>query len=282
MASYSPYNDKPTSKDSLKDEFDSSSTAYGSEVLANGTDEADSFLPYKKSFDQTNTRQSYAHSHGHHGDMKEDHGHGDAHHHATTGNTLESGETLNEKGLRVAPNGKLLECGSDKHWEAEANGCIFDVMTFEWTPPACHDPELLVDAIDPRSILAPNLASIFPWGRTADGLFDDPMEQDTAELGTLAYVWATEQWHRAHCMYNWRILVKAETRRLAGEQFMYTFRKSATSWKHIEHCNVLISDTTESKRNLTAIETFRGFTGCVRLDKPRAIDTPDHIDNSVQ
>ena len=115
-------------------------------------------------------------------------------------------------------------------------------MTFEWTPPACHDPELLEDAIDPRSILAPNLAGIFPWGRTADGLFDDPMEQDTAELGTLAYVWATEQWHRAHCMYNWRILVKAETRRLAGEQFVYV-PQGATSWKHIEHCNVLISDT---------------------------------------
>lgn len=149
------------------------------------------------------------------------------------------------------------------------------------------------DAVDPKNILAPTLAGIFPWGRTADQVFDDPMPQDSDALSFLSYVWTTEQWHRAHCMYMWRILIKAEVRRLKGEEFVYV-PPGATSSEHIEHCNVLISDRVsyhgyswevsssicllchQSEGNHTALETFRGITGCVRLDKPQQNDRTKH------
>lgn len=152
-----------------------------------------------------------------------------------------SGETVNEKGLRVAPNGKLLECG-DKSKDAKANGCVFDVMAFEWTPPACYDDELMQEAIDPRSVIAPALAGVFPWGKTADTVFTDSgLEQDPEQLGLLPYVWTNEDWHKAHCMYMWRILIKAQNMVLQGAKNIYV-PVGAISQGHVSHCNVLMSD----------------------------------------
>jgi nitric oxide reductase large subunit len=44
----------------------------------------------------------------------------------------------NADGLRVTPSGLVAECGMSPR-EALKNGCIFDVMTFKFIPPACYD-----------------------------------------------------------------------------------------------------------------------------------------------
>jgi hypothetical protein len=86
------------------------------------------------------------------------------------------------KKVHTLPKAELeFEVFMERHWQK-----------FTTTINIGLNPGLLIDTVDPRSTFAPNPAGIFPWGRAADGLFDEPMEQNTAELGTLAHAWATE------------------------------------------------------------------------------------------
>lgn len=105
--------------------------------------------------------------------------------------------SLNAAGLRLGPNGLLAECGSYPS-DAIANGCLFDIMAFQWVPPACWDQDMLDDATSPRSFLAPTMAGTWPWYRWHNRT--SPVPQDPEELQQYDYIWTTEDWHKAHCL----------------------------------------------------------------------------------
>jgi len=63
-------------------------------------------------------------------------------------------------GFEYTSSGELLSCGSNFE-EAETAGCIFDIMTFAWTPPACLDTEVHTDVVSELSELAPTRTYLF-------------------------------------------------------------------------------------------------------------------------
>ena len=184
-------------------------------------------------------RQSWRHEAGH---MDPGHRH---HGHASQAHIEGSQEKLSPSGLPIAANGKLLECGDDEK-EAEANGCVFDIMSFEWTPPACFHEQMLLDTLDPSNILAPSVAGLFPWYRWAN--WTEPLEQKSEILSRFAYVWTNQDWHKGHCLYMWRLLVKAQNEVLNGAKGIYV-PAGATEHAHIAHCNLLLSDKVSKREN---------------------------------
>lgn len=164
-------------------------------------------------------------------------------------------------GLRLSPDGLLTECG-ETHIEAMENGCIFDEMAFQYTPPACFEAELLAATIDPTSFLAPDAAGIFPWYRWHN--FTEPVAQDPAELSRHNYLWTTNDWHITHCLYMWRLTNNAVNRIASGEKGVYVL-EDAIAGGHVSHCNMLVSDKVNP--GLTPLRAFRTIGKCVRLDE---------------
>jgi len=113
-------------------------------------------------------------------------------------------------GLEYTSDGRLLTCGNTFE-EAEAAGCKFDVMTFVYTPPACYDEEAALDAMDENSELAPSRATgTWPWWRYEN--HTDPLPQTIEVLSSIKPVWTNNVYHRAHCLYLWRVSHRAMTR----------------------------------------------------------------------
>lgn len=178
------------------------------------------------------------------------------HEQASVGNV-----TRSSSGLRRSPGGLLTECG-ETHIEAMENGCIFDEMAFQYTPPACFEAELLAATIDPTSFLAPDAAGIFPWYRWHN--FTEPVAQDPAELSRYNYLWTTNDWHITHCLYMWRLTNSAVNRVAVGEKGVYVL-EDAIAGGHVSHCNMLVSDKVNPGQ--TPLRAFRTIGKCVRLDE---------------
>jgi hypothetical protein len=141
-------------------------------------------------------------------------------------------------GFEYTSSGELLSCGSSFE-EAEAAGCIFDIMTFAWTPPACYDTEVATDVVSEFSELAPTRgAGVWPWWRWAN--LTEPLEQTTEVLSKYDDIWTDTHYHRAHCLYLWRIMHRATARRMDGKREVYVYSK-ATEWEHVIHCNKLLN-----------------------------------------
>lgn len=190
--------------------------------------------------------------------MEHVHVHHDHHDHKTIalGNT-----SFSPPGLRRSPDGLLTECGIT-HIEAIENGCIFDEMAFQYTPPACFEADLLAATIDPTSFLAPDAAGIFPWYRWHN--FTEPVAQDPAELSRYNYLWTTNDWHISHCLYMWRLTNNAVNRVATGEKGVYVL-EDAIAGGHVSHCNMLVSDKVNPGQ--TPLRAFRTIGKCVRLDE---------------
>lgn len=158
-------------------------------------------------------------------------------------------------------SGELLSCGSSFE-EAEAAGCIFDIMTFAWTPPACLDEEVHADVISDLSELAPTRgAGTWPWWRWENRT--EPLEQTTEVLRLYDDIWTDTIYHRAHCLYLWRIMHRAAGRVIEGEKEVYVYSKAA-QWEHVIHCNKLLNELDKPMTDLAMAVRVVGH--CVRLD----------------
>lgn len=113
-------------------------------------------------------------------------------------------------GIKYTSDGRQLSCGNTFE-EAEAVGCKFDIMTFVYTPPACYDEEEALGAMDETSDLAPSRATgTWPWWRYEN--HTDPLPQTVEALKSIKPVWTNNVYHRAHCLYLWRVSHRAMTR----------------------------------------------------------------------
>lgn len=181
-------------------------------------------------------------------------------HHSKTGPSNTSSEALSPTGLQLSIHGLLLECGATQD-EAIANGCIFDLMSFVYVPPACFEATIYAETLSPESSLAPEAAGFFPWFRWAN--LTEPIPQDENELSKYRSVWTTEGWHVAHCLYTWRVSTRALARVGAGEKGIYVVEE-ATSSAHVDHCNMLVLD--HDTASMTPLRVYRSIEKCVRLD----------------
>lgn len=99
----------------------------------------------------------------------------------------------------VKPAGALqhMHCGSTPQ-EARALNCVFDVMSFAWTPAACYDGALSQQVQDKTG----------PWIFYLDHNATQPIpsyERLTNEL----VVWTEHSYHVSHCNYAWERIHRA-------------------------------------------------------------------------
>lgn len=125
-------------------------------------------------------------------------------------------------------------CGSDAK-TAQANGCIFEVLSFAWLPPECHDHEAEKD------FLASGNWSWFAHtpGVSADSLRDlplgglpplPPLSLDQIRQGTHHGVHVTWGYHVTHCTYIWQKMHRALLRGKFVDSYMMEM-------EHTKHCS---------------------------------------------
>ena len=169
--------------------------------------------------------------------------------------------SVSENGLRLSEDGLLMECGANAE-EAKANGCTFDSFAFSYVPPACLEHDLMKEVVDPTSYLAPEAAGVFPWYR--DAAWTEPVPQNETEMAQYKFLWTNNVWHKAHCLYMWRISNRAINRVVDGEKPVYVLKHTLETG-HTRHCNQLVSDPVTPDE--TPVWAFRSQGICIRLDE---------------
>ncbi|KAF2206595.1 hypothetical protein CERZMDRAFT_10023, partial [Cercospora zeae-maydis SCOH1-5] len=111
-------------------------------------------------------------------------------------------------------------CG--RNWqEAEANGCVYDVMMTAWMKPECYDKEL---------------SDSFFYRDSGNWTFyHDPegtkvMPHEELFQGRYTEYWVQGTYHFSHCSYIW-----AKQLRQMGKRPMVLDSKSR-NWYHTLHC----------------------------------------------
>ena len=112
----------------------------------------------------------------------------------------------------------LGDCGNSVE-EAQAKGCIFDVMAFTWEPPECYDAELVAEFLDSYD---------WKFYRKWHGKEEDLIPWEESSQG-LSDVWSPWIYHTLHCTFQWRKFHRAWA---AGAPI-----DSATAdYNHTRHC----------------------------------------------
>ncbi|KXT16705.1 hypothetical protein AC579_5266 [Pseudocercospora musae] len=120
----------------------------------------------------------------------------------------------------------LGTCGST--WqEAEANGCVYDVMMTAWMKPQCYDKELS-DAYFHRD--SGN------WTFYHDPAGKDVMPHDELLRGRYTEYWVQGTYHFSHCSYIW-----AKQLKQMGKKPMILDSKSR-NWYHTLHCANMLAE----------------------------------------
>lgn len=97
----------------------------------------------------------------------------------------------------------LKPCGKTRD-EALTRGCQFDlmsfvwIMSFVWTPPACHDKELPDD-----------FPSLRNWAWYHDIKATQVADEHPVHQGKFDHLYVTWEYHKMHCQYMWRKLHRA-------------------------------------------------------------------------
>jgi hypothetical protein len=150
-----------------------------------------------------------------------------------------------------------MHCGSTPA-EARALGCIFDVMSFAWTPPACYD----------HSFSQAFLAKNGPWIFYLDHNATMPLPFD--ELSDYEIVWTEHSYHVVHCLYAWERIHQAYLGPTAYEDASKRklLPKEMGSINHTEHCIGLVEDVAKKGVDGKVVNAiaYLVYDGCVDLN----------------
>ncbi|PSN60138.1 hypothetical protein BS50DRAFT_593919 [Corynespora cassiicola Philippines] len=125
---------------------------------------------------------------------------------------------------------RITECGASLA-EFEANGCVFDILSYAWMPARCIDKatseEFQSWLSDPQRILGP-----WPFFKEVSG-GSSPAENrisSAVEFGNRLDmdIWSTMEEHLAHCMF----MFLHASRVALGEAPLW----STDSYPHANHC----------------------------------------------
>lgn len=118
------------------------------------------------------------------------------------------------------------------------------------------------EALNPESYLAPYAAGDFPWYRWSN--FTDPVPHTAEEMSQYSNLWTNNAWHKAHCLYEWRLAGRALHRIATGVSPVYVLKR-ALEVAHIDHCNQMVSDPLT--QDDSPIWAMRSVGRCIRLDE---------------
>ncbi|KAK1992532.1 hypothetical protein LX36DRAFT_644620 [Colletotrichum falcatum] len=141
-------------------------------------------------------------------------------------------------------------CGATPS-EARAAGCLFDLVSFNWLPPACHDAELAAQ-FEAELRAAGQLA----WYE--DSLRTRPLSRDQVAAGDRSGVHVSPAYHLRHCTAMWRRMHRAL---MQGGGGLGRLDGYVWSYHHTRHCEETLL-AGEAGRNGTE------FTTEVRIKYP--------------
>ncbi|KLJ06370.1 hypothetical protein EMPG_10199 [Blastomyces silverae] len=172
----------------------------------------------------------------------------------TTGSEGGASSTQNDADL-------IMDCGKTRA-EAVSRGCVLDVMGTAWLPPLCYDKELAEEAVLPDT----NLAKVggsgkFPWWLSHNHTTEISQDSLQHSDDLVGYTWET--FHMAHCLYDWRVLVKAAKRIRSGERNVYV-HVALLNYHHAHHCSEVIANQDHRVGGKSKVDFALGR--CVRLD----------------
>ncbi|KAF2404530.1 hypothetical protein EJ06DRAFT_526608 [Trichodelitschia bisporula] len=139
-------------------------------------------------------------------------------------------------------------CGSTPA-EARALGCVFDVMSFAWTPPACYDQSVSAAVIEAQG----------PWVFYLDHNATQPIPDSLEALSSEVVVWTEHSYHVAHCLYAWERIHRAY---LSVEKLLPA---EVGNVNHTLHCVGLLNGEQSEKKTVNAI-AYMVFDSCVDLN----------------
>jgi hypothetical protein len=125
-------------------------------------------------------------------------------------------------------NTGIVACGSSPA-EAKAMGCVFDVMSFAWTPPQCYDHATSQQYLDRNG----------PWIFYLDHNATQPLEFE--DLSDHEIVWTEHSYHIVHCLYAWE---RGHMAMNMGKGTMIPGEMGSIN--HTRHCVDLLDDVGEA------------------------------------
>ena len=117
-------------------------------------------------------------------------------------------------------------CGTTPE-EAQARGCIWDIMSFGWMHPSCFDYE---ESAQWETQYGP-----WEWYSERPGNATDLIPLTAEELPYTPVVWTTQGYHVQHCLY---VLKMIHVAAMAGE----AVSNEGIELSHTAHCTKLIGD----------------------------------------
>jgi len=116
-----------------------------------------------------------------------------------------------------------LSCGKEPK-EARSLGCVFDVMLSSWVHSECHN----------QTFMDLHVTKVqFPWFR--DRNMTQPVFEAEVRLGEYDTLYLYQDFHYEHCMYMWKVQMRAWKEGLPID---------SGSWNlgHSEHCAQVMLD----------------------------------------
>ncbi|KAF2018579.1 hypothetical protein BU24DRAFT_475640 [Aaosphaeria arxii CBS 175.79] len=162
--------------------------------------------------------------------------------------TLQSAynKTYNASGLVIPKCGPTVA-------EAKAQGCVFDLLNYSWTPPACYDKELSEEMMEEE------FKARGPWRWYLADNFTQEIPQDVEDLGTRKQVYVEHRYHVLHCLGTWRTLHRSVMDGRPG------LVPDSIDYGHTTHCTQFIRDSALDYGEKPKQETVAlVFSGCVR------------------
>ena len=112
-------------------------------------------------------------------------------------------------------------CGSTPG-EARVRGCTFDLMSWCWLPPACHDEPLSRQHLD-----------LGPWLWYEDVEATRSVTQEVAARGEIPKLFVEESFHQIHCTYIWKKMHRAYLSQRTIDSYVGRFN-------HTIHCSEVL------------------------------------------
>jgi hypothetical protein len=161
----------------------------------------------------------------------------------------DTGHHRNETSSKPGTSSGHANCGNSVE-EARSLGCIYDMMGQSWIPAPCYQP-----AISEKYFTLSNwtywtpMSSALETDRAARGR-DNFLQLPAAEVakGTYQFLWTTNEFHVAHCLYAWELYMNAVEKGLVVDT-------QARGSRHAAHCSRFAFFVASGDYDKDAIET---------------------------
>lgn len=161
-----------------------------------------------------------------------------------------SGEVPNAPKTQHKGGSKVLaHCGTNPE-EAQAQGCIWDIMSFGWAHPTCFDKE--------ESDKWYEQYGPWEWYAEKPGNETEQIPLTTEQLPYTPLVWATQGYHIQHCLYVLKLI------HLAGLNSA-PVTNEGIEVGHTEHCIKLIGNPKITPYDQVNTRVRLLFVQCVTL-----------------